>query len=304
MSGGFNTKFKNDPVAFVKDYAIAPPDDVGMYVGSKRKTMQKSGKSFDFNRTPSLKKVAWANIKKVPKLDRANVTFMPVSEQAITFDLSFEKRGKRHVPMYFLPWSAGGAIIRLTIPRVRDIVQGQLDSPYFFTATITGCSIFIKGTPDHPTIYHAGGETGENDPTAAAQFWLDLMQTHSTHHGAIKAVVDKTDYIRSPDTPNQRTTQAAVLYETWLKNKNRPDLDIQFVEPWGCVFGLRDDQGNWSFYLQENVTVFFYKMSKRFGGGRVKAQNMRSLARPMSIRQIFPSSNPFATLCPPMPRVI
>jgi hypothetical protein len=53
----------------------------------------------------------------------------------------------------FLPWETG-ACVRTTIPDVATLA-GQTDSHLFFTAAISGCSIFFQGTARNPAIFHA-----------------------------------------------------------------------------------------------------------------------------------------------------
>ena len=304
MSGGMNKLFVKDPWKFINTYAIAPPDDVAHYVGVKTQTMKKSGTNteYAFSKVEPTKKIAYLNFLKGQKRERANVTFMPLAEQVATFEGRYAQICKRHVPAYFLPWSAGGAIIRLTIPKKSQLKKGDLDSDYFFTATITGCSVFIKGDPDNPTIYHAGGQTGENDPANAALFWENLMARHSHRAGGIKAKVDKREYISEPGIDGATTTQQAKDYEQFLNAQHRTDLNIQFTRPWGCVLGLRDPHGLWKFYLQRNATVFFCTLKKSHGK-EVKGTT-RSMALPMSVKEIFPANGTMVSLQPPMPRKI
>jgi hypothetical protein len=304
MSGGMNTLFANDPMAFMEAFAVAPPDAVGTYIGVTTQNMATTASPADyaFSKIEPTKRIAYLNFVKGAKRASANVTFMPLAEQVATFTASFGQISKRHVPAYFLPWSAQGAIIRLTIPRLANIAPGDADSSIFFTATITGCSIFIKGTPDHPTIYHAGGQTGQNDPTQAAQFWENLMTLHSHRPGGIVGRVDKRQYISEPGVAGGTSTQEASIYEAFLQNQNRTDLQVDFVRPWGCVMGLRDAAGNWKFYLQENATIFFAKFEK-VKGAMVRG-TVRSMARPMAIREIYPAQSGRVQLMPPMPRKI
>ena len=174
------------------------------------------------------------------------------------FDASYDHT-TGWTPIYFLPWDTTGAIIRLTIPP-----QGTLstDPDIFFTATINGCSVFIQGTPASPTIYHAGGNTGQSDHNEAARFWRHALRNYiansarATGFGTIAAEVNKTDYVKSPGTVGNSTTPRAQEYENYLKHKldKTGKFSVTMVNPWGCVMGIRTGH-NWDFYLQENATV-------------------------------------------------
>jgi hypothetical protein len=285
MSGGMNKKFQANPIKFMKTYAICPPDDIANYQGDTIQTMHTSAGDMAFADMDPVKRVAWINLEKKPKAPGAGA-FMPLAEKSVTFTGSYTGAvGKFQA--YFLPWSAAGAIIKMTIPDKATLAPTADDSNYFFTATITGCSIFVKGPPNNPTVYHAGGETKKNSPRSAARFWRNLLDRHDPG-AAPAAKVDKRDYIRQPNVAGGTTTQAAVDYENWLNGKNRKDLQIQFVEPWGCVMGLRDNAGNWKFYLQRNATVYFFTYKWKVIGPREKSALARSLARPMEFEEIYP----------------
>ena len=77
-----------------------------------------------------------------------------------------------YVPTYFLPWADDFAI-RLTIPPMGQRTgKGRSDPGNFFTAAISGCSVIFQGTPDNPTIYHCGGNSGyAGDLDDGAAFW-------------------------------------------------------------------------------------------------------------------------------------
>ena len=264
MSGGKNKAFMEDPIGFMKKYSVCPADDIGMYIGDKAVSMNTSGTTgsdYVYSMIDPTKAVAWLNFSKKPRGSGVNLAFIPKAEGVISVDGNYaEQSGK--VKSYFLPWTAGGGIIKISIPTKGTVPSAQ-DADFFFTATITGCSIFIKGTPQAPEVYHAGGDTKQNDPLQAALFWRNLMATYSGP-GAVAKEVDKTQYISDPTARKKGTnTQNSETFEDWLKSNKPADLDIQMVFPWGCVMGLRDKNGDWKFYLQENATILFTKWKKK-----------------------------------------
>jgi hypothetical protein len=305
MSGGMNKKFMADPIAFMQKYAVAPADDIQKDIGDKKINMANAlgNQDYVFSRMPQTKQIAWLNFSKRKRGTGYSASFVPAAEGGVTVDGSFtEQQGK--VRSYFLPWTAGGGIIGLAIPPVKR--TGVDNSPkYFFTATITGCSIFVKGTPRAPVVFHAGGQTGQADPVNAADFWRNLMTRYSGS-APITAEINKTDYVsqRGLGTAQSPQTAHSQAFEGWLKTNSTKDLDISWTFPWGCVMGIRDDNGDWAFYLQENVTIFYSKFTKEhwYSTKKTVKGQMTGAARPMLFREFFPGGAPIANFVPSMPR--
>jgi hypothetical protein len=188
-------------------------------------------------------------------------------------------------PCYFLPWDESGAIVKLRIPARGTHAP---DPGIFFTAAINGCSVFIQGDPDGPTVYHAGGSTNRSDKNDAARFWRVALRNHirssetAQARGQIQGEVNKTHYVTTPGTQRDSSTPTAETYEKLLKEKldKRGSFEVREVSPWGCVFGIRTGD-NWKFYLQENATVICNYVTRT--GVRTVCH-----ARPMKVNQIFP----------------
>ena len=303
MSGGKNKAFMENPIDFMKKYAVCPADDIGMYIGDKAVSMNTSGTTgtdYVYSTIDPNKSVAWLNFSKKPRGSGVNMAFIPKAEGVIAVDGTYAAQPGK-VKSYFLPWTAGGGIIKVSIPQKGTVPAAQ-DADYFFTATITGCSVFIKGTQQAPEVYHAGGDTKQSDPLQAALFWRNLMATYSG--GAVVKEVDKTEYISDPTSRKKGTnTPNSETFEDWLKDKKPADLDIQMVFPWGCVMGLRDATGAWKFYLQENATILFTKWKKKSVFSTQKVQSsMSGAARPMIFREIFPNGGMHHVFVPQLPR--
>jgi hypothetical protein len=304
MSGGKNKLFMENPIAFMKNYSVCPADDIGMYIGDKAVSMNTraaTGYDYVYSNIDAAKSVAWLNFSKKARGTGVNLTFIPKAEGVISVDGSYTPQAGK-VKSYFLPWTAGGGIIKVSIPQ-RGTVPAAQDADYFFTATITGCSIFIKGTAQAPVVYHAGGDTKQSDPLQAAQFWRNLMTTYSGA-GALVEEVNKTHYISDPTATKKGTnTPNSETFEAWLNNNKPADLDISMVFPWGCVMGLRDAAGNWKFYLQENATILFTKWKKKNILSKQKVQStMTGASRPMIFREIFPNGGMHHVFLPQLPR--
>jgi hypothetical protein len=52
-------------------------------------------------------------------------------------------------------------------------------------------------------------------------------------------------------------------YDKFLRDSSGRELRIDEVQSSGCVFGLRDPAGDWSFYLQKNIEVKVTKLRKK-----------------------------------------
>ena len=226
-------------------------------------------------------------------------------------------------PVYWLPWDISGAIIKLAIPQMGARLGGRADPDRFFTAAINGCSIFFTGPRNAPTVWHAGGDTGQTGPAAQALFWRNLMA--GLGHVGVREV-NKEDYIKNSAVPDRTgtnfSTQAAEDYRTWIENTYSNVLEVEDIRPWACVMGIRDNAGDWTFYLQENATVTYtvlrkkkriFKADKYVPQKEVSQQQTnvvgviidkkRSVARTMRVSEIFPNHNIAARVDQPIPRV-
>jgi hypothetical protein len=243
---------RNKDMKLLRNYAIHPDDEVQSYrgdsVATAKTTLQavpgsyKSGvggaiqkklakvipafkpkstmmftKTISHNKVAAGKKVAWVNLTKRGGDNTG-------SEGAETIDVrgSFDCR-KHWVPVYFLPWDYNGAIVSMTIPREGVIGPGShiLDPDILFTAAINGCSIFIQDSPENPTVYHAGGDTGRGkDMARGAAFWREVLTNFADlSKGKFQTEISRMDYIKTPgqlSSSGSLTTANAKAYRQWL----------------------------------------------------------------------------------------
>lgn len=282
--------FFGDPMSVAKHFAICPPSDLGGYTGQHIHDINTSAipmfgagpgrDSVKFERIAASRKVIYMELFK----DSGGVGNNE-GRDVLRFNAQEDPFGDAR-PIYFLPWDSGGAVVQLTIPRkgVRDE-----DPDIFFTAAINGCSVFVQGTPQQPTIYHGGGDTGRSDHQDAARFWRQAVKSHidgmhNVMDGQVHSEVNKTHYIKTPGTVANSSTPRAEAYEKLLKDEleKRGKFQVQMVNPWGCVFGIRTGE-DWEFYLQENATVICQYISRR-------SVETRYYARPMQLNKIFPGA--------------
>jgi len=193
---------------------------------------------------------------------------------------------------YYLPWDETGGALYMTLGGAAD---------YFFTAGLSGCSIMISGNPTAPTVYHCGiggwptsaycamGAGYNNpDPTGptSTEIWEDLV-AHITNTTQLFPGINTTDYLNDRTPGALQTTMRSRQMETALKKKKN-DNTAQ-ANPFGAVFGLRDNNGNWSFYLQENVTMKYQK-------GLWPNEYDAFKCRPLQVDKFFPWQKTYARL--------
>lgn len=213
----------------------------------------------------------------------------------------FQRAG--YLPAYFLPWDKNGGIVEMTIPDL-DPARPKTEYPdLFFTAALSGCSVFVKGPARKPIVQHCGIETGGSsvfNGMSAEEYWRFLsdyveMSSKLRYNADIAGEANKADYVSGHVLPDgSKTTKNALRFEKMLKKHyakpgSRP-IDVQVVFPWGCVFGLRDALGNWTFYLQENASISYFK--KDASGTTIPP--LVQASRPMVVREIFPNPAPAA----------
>ncbi len=201
-------------------------------------------------------------------------------------------------PIYYLPWDSN-KVLRMALPLKGTAPPDLPDPDIFFTAGINGCSVFIEGTQQNPTVYHAGTEDklgGIN----SGKYWRDLFREYSAPAAAEAkgaktfGEVKKSQYIsgqgKETDASLQSTTRTGLRYQSFLGGKQK-DIDVTLVQPWGCVFGLRNRAGDWTFYLQKNAVVQYYSFP-RSGFLHTGARKQKGVEKifnvPMQLVQVFP----------------
>jgi hypothetical protein len=226
---------------------------------------------------------------------------------ALTFETKSPRELKKasdrvgYIPIWWLPWKSRN-IVKIKIPDVATsptIAGGGGIDPVpnpgiFFTAAINGCSVFAVGSARAVSLYHAG-ITGELSKALGDRFatlggtseavWQSLVGRNATPGKAVGQVT-RSEYVaeRKPGTAGEQdrfktpegtyTTHRGSTFQDFLSGKT--DLDAVSVSPWGCVFGLRSDAGDWSFTLMKNATLEYFRLTnkKRLIGKPKKVQVM------------------------------
>jgi hypothetical protein len=213
MPKDYNELFKSDSLGFMKKYTVTPVNHIGSHgttigdlnVKGKVKVYQKD--TYEYNQMGPGNLVGYINFTKVP---HNTVNAGQKGNIVVTGSYTFDPNA---VAVHYLPWY-DQKIISLTIPPMPPNGGG---TRYFFTAAINGCSVFFKGTPQSPTIFHAGGKTVKpgSDPKQGAEFWREMMKTRTeTKTGKTLGEVNKTMYVTDRKDKALGTANSR-LFDAW-----------------------------------------------------------------------------------------
>ncbi len=316
-AGYYNSLLTGDEADFlklVKKYSIHPADDAGskgtdvatVMAGptSARSGLQSQAGKF-YVRLAQMNpadKVAYVRLTLAPRGTNTNEGGDTLEVATSTVPLA------GYDPVYYLPWDISGASIRMTIPPQG---AGNNDPNVFMTAAINGCSIYFQGTSNTPTVYHSGGTTNfaKEQINEAVGFWDALMdeyqdydQQNNINLGALAgSSVNKTHYITDPSTQKTTvnaftqttmydySTKRALKYKSKLKKQNAlGKLTVRELFPWACVLGRRDANGDWTFYLQENVSIQYSQVERSLPNLFAGKKILRTVSRPMMTWEVFP----------------
>lgn len=258
--GAQETEFMKNPINFLRKYSFSPPDgSPGDVIREWDVTHQGNILSGGHGINSSKVKLKSAGVaKKWCTFKRHGL--LPGAK---TVELSDRRSAppppnlpKRHptlqssIPIWWLPWETL-SVVKIKIPPVPTSLVDPEENQFprfFMTAGINGCSVFVEGPADAPSIYHAGISGKLARPSD--EFWVEqLAEAHRgtvTPHVAHKAIHSK-DYMG-----NQRAV--VQKFEDW-KNSARSDaFRLEITSCFGSVIGVRFGR-RWSFYLQENAYI-------------------------------------------------
>lgn len=286
---------KNAPLEFMKKYWVSPSNGFSSAkLPDQSNPRYQQPTDFNFmgglNTTDSLltistlaNKIAWTNLMKIDGSHYALHCYAPgqisLAQQA---DL---------LPIWYLPWRADH-ITKMRILAPDQLPDGSLNPDIFFTSALTGCSIFVKGPANSPTVYHAGFDSNRDytlNPKVNAdsvQHWRILFNRYSPNTPGF-GEANKTQYLAAmQNSPDMQ------VYMNMLKTMHGGRLRFESMTGEGSVFGFRNKTtGNWSFYLQESVTIVCheYRIRKKFFGGTEEIAGVRhTFTRPMCVTEFWP----------------
>jgi len=277
MKSAIDVQFEKDPVKFLQVHTIQPQDfkNVGRAVAiyDHKTHTQQGGAAIDSVLTITSR----TNQLAYTKLEAIVDPQLHVVTDHNSYKLFFEQAAQiaaatdDYILCWFLPW-ASNHVTKFQIPPKIPARPGvtRADPDIFLTAAINGCSVMVTGDPKAPTIAHGGTTDDRSNPANdnafanrdAAAHWTGLFQQNQQAAGNNGPIlgIHKDDYINTNLTG---TTTEAAAYESYFKSSPAKRMRVEDVRPKGAVFGLRDNAGNWNFYLQKSVTITFTRLRKK-----------------------------------------
>jgi hypothetical protein len=282
----FNANFLNNPETFAKNYAISvidrnlavvPPDPL------KGPNMRGQG----YLKVAKADRVSYCQISDSGGTSSTAVTGATGGRAAIITDaLPVGPDVANWFAVYYLPW-AGNQTFRITL---KPGAVGGADPDIFFTSALNGCSVFVEGTAQVPTVYHlndaasAGGEApiGSDLPTNTA-FWNPLKNNmearfqgatspkavlHTPGGQAVQGakVVHALDYMDVTQHYYQGLMLGSIQKlnkEELLATTQKPGELVSDVayrgniyQPYGTVFGWKQHNA-WRFFFQKRGFIAY-----------------------------------------------
>ena len=290
-------------LAYLKQIPVSPPDNAtGNLISAGRGFLheQTYDNAIEFTKVKldaAGERICYLNLRRATVAKEGALTFN--CSTADSTPLAARANG---APIWWLPWESRHMVkVKIGAQGVplQDGAGVALPNPnLFFTAAVSGCSVFVRGGALTPSVYHGGingklvdGGSGKTLVRGVFNknqfkrlggstpgFWrqvlsgMDYDMTQGDNDllqgtaGANKfnrandpvAEVNTTHYTSDKGT---HTTRNSRNFESFLKKQAKSrGRRIDVVAPWGAVFGLRNG-ANWSFYLQQNVLVVYTKLA-------------------------------------------
>lgn len=261
---GMTAQFLTEPLGFMRRHSIAPPDGAasdraGAVLGQNVLAGNEFSGGNEALHGMTIVRHKNGGIRFIKLKPRSDIKFpgsvameiAPANSRPARADDS-KRTDKEWLPIEWLPWKSG-AIFERRIPPVPTSLYDPPEDQFprfFFTAGITGCSVFVKGEATQPTVYHAGidGKLARG----AGEFWRDQMAATGTGlaQSAIRGEVNKHEYMfRDP-----KESKLADDFLNWSRSNTSEKFQLEYMSPFGCVFGIRYGR-HWTFYLQESVVM-------------------------------------------------
>lgn len=267
---GFLDDFRKNPVEFAKKYPLTVPGP-GKTMHFKEKQFDHDEEAFTGYQVAGSERIYWFDIGRM----KGEPSMTEVQLQSAA-DEQLE-------PAYWLPW-AEDQIIRTALRPSRKATGSLegIDPDYFFTAPLTGCSVFIEGPRDQPTVYHANAKShaGTFANQLTRKQFVELQQAKveemekrfaafSTQQekksrglvrlgpgksGREASMLDYMSRAHSPDFPNELEEVVSKATNGKYSKIEVAGQKIVVTHTEGTVFGVRA-YGEWTFYFQKRVRI-------------------------------------------------
>ena len=179
------------------------------------------------------------------------------------------------VPCYYLPWVTGKVTWLTLLP------GAAID--YFFTSTLSGCSIYVSGPHNAPTIYHTNAQhiqgAAAHIPGSPKEAYMDALANLAAltvgHNAAARRLrLTPATYVAG-GTAQAGQAKATKKHKGIFGSTGRNVTATDFA--YANLIGIRLN-GQWNFYWQTRVDVSYTRPRRdiianiRFGraGQKVK----------------------------------
>jgi hypothetical protein len=283
---------------FLQKYAITPPDGLVDDLANRDDvTVDGQARKYNSAANPNFQ-IGYGHLHRVNNDWVGGSQNLKLQKpESIYIDVKYrheinDSEADEYVKFYWLPWDQRGGIVKISliVPPPRPGQKAWPDPDLFFTAALSGCSIFVRGSRKHPTVYHAG--IGGTSPGGPGEHWRKLYKAiipdeeGTEEEFSKRSEVNTLDYVQKTGRPQKDVTD----YGKFLKKKQK-EVKAKIVHSWGCVFGIRDENQNWSFYYQLNVCVTYQKMKKKFFRRVPDNTPPRTINYPMLLKKFYPGEN-------------
>jgi hypothetical protein len=224
-------------------------------------------------------RILYANIDGLRTYQNLPLTWTPLCRKPVRVTIG----GGVGIPLFHLPYN-NDENYRITLNDQQGIGNVNL----FLTEFVDGCSVYVEGTRQNPTVYHINAKSTlrawsvfsplrVTESLRRAADWqakYDRMDDRFKNDGAkphrvIANVglsqatkVENHDYMLGPDQEGPVIGQLATYQahgRVPLNHKGQTVDRIVILACQGSVFGERDPgAGTWKFYIQKRVLIGLY----------------------------------------------
>jgi hypothetical protein len=217
----------------------------------------------------------------IPHPNAANFVTSQNCDGPVRFEIS---NNVGYISLFHLPYN-NDENHRITL----DDQQAIGNVNFFLTELVDGCSIYVEGTPQQPTVYHLNAVgTVLNNPVAHlndqqkerlkwtlrwarmdTRFSTDAAKPPNVAGGdpallAARKLEDRDYMIRKPLDITLFENSLAQLQQRGLAptQLNGQSVDrMRLVATQGTVFGTRSPAGIWRFYVQRRAQVEYFHVT-------------------------------------------
>ncbi len=262
-----NDEFETAPVKFLKKYPLNTGDYSFYAPGNKPQIMGEGVTNLYLGKPkPGVTSVGIKNWD----FSADVVPFHLEKAPDNSVNLLRDTTGEDATGAYYLPWKSR-KVTSMVIP-------ADSDANFFFTASLSGCSVFVRGNATNPTVYHAGCEGKAK--YEATDLWQACVRKLGENSPTPRFYgIDKHDY-RMKSSRDTGLKRDLSFDEAIFSHNYRGYQKLKIIQSSGCVVGVRDDGGRWDFYLQERIWYQILDL------GTHKSQKYWA---PVALRRFYPT---------------